>query len=190
MKFLPLVLASSLAFSFSSFAQPVEYEMDPTHTNITAQWNHLGFSNPFAHFQDISGVLVFDEKSPQNSKVSVSIPLSGLNSFVPALDEHLLGGEYFDAKTYPTINFESTKVEFTSDKSLLVYGDLTIKEITKPVVLDATLNHLAIHPMANIPAIGFDATTTISRSDFGMNALVPAVSDEIKISITTEAVAR
>ena len=70
---------------------------------------------------------------------------------------------------------------------LTVTGDLTIKDITKPVVLDVTINAAGEHPMMKVPAVGFDATTTLKRSDFGVGAYAPNVSDEVKIRITTEA---
>src|SRR3546814_2298151 len=85
--------------------------------------------------------------------------------------------------------FKSTKVEAAGEGKLKVTGDLTIKDITRPVVLDVTLNKAADHPMTKRPAIGFDATATIKRSDFDVAMYVPNVGDEVKLRITTEAMA-
>lgn len=162
------------------------YKLDPSHTDVLVQWTHMGFSNPSAHFGNVDGTLVFDAADPTKSSVQVTLPLSGLNSFTAKFDEHLKSADFFDAAKFPTATFKSTKVEAAGTNKFTVTGDLTIKDRTRPVVLDVTLNGAGEHPMLKVPAIGFDATTTIKRSDFGVGAYVPAVSDEVRIRITTE----
>jgi len=188
MKRIALAAALSL-FAASAFAAPVTYKLDPTHTDVIAQWNHFGFSNPSAHFGQADGTLVYDADNVAASSVEVMLPLSGLNAFVPDLTKHLLAADFFDADQFPTATFKSTRVEAAGEGKLKVTGDLTIKGTTKPVVLDVTLNKAGVHPMAKHDAIGFDATATIKRSDFGVDAYVPNVSDEVKLRITTEAAA-
>jgi len=163
------------------------YKLDPTHTDVLVQWNHMGFSNPTAHFGNADGTLVYDAADVSKSTVEVTLPLSGLNSFTAKFDEHLRSADFFDAAKFPTATFKSTKVEAAGTNKLTVTGDLTVKGVTKPVVLDVTVNGAGEHPMAKVPSVGFDATTTIKRSDFGIGAYAPAVSDEVKIRITTEA---
>ncbi|RFF45562.1 YceI family protein [Xanthomonas campestris] len=163
------------------------YTLDPTHTDVLAQWSHFGFSNPTAHFGNVDGTLVYDAADVAKSTVQVTLPLSGLNSFTAKFDEHLKSGDFFDAAKFPSATFKSTKVESAGTNKLTVTGDLTIKDQTKPVVLDVTLNGAGEHPMKKVPAAGFDATTTIKRSDFGVGQYAPNVSDEVKIRITTEA---
>jgi polyisoprenoid-binding protein YceI len=183
-----LVLAAALSlFAVSAFADPVTYKLDPHHTDVIAQWNHFGFSNPSAHFGQADGTLVYDADDVAASSVQVTLPLSGLNAFVPDLTEHLLGADFFDSAKFPIATFKSTTVEAAGEGKLKVTGDLTIKGITRPVVLDVTLNKAAVHPMAQREAIGFDATATIKRSDFGINLYVPMVGDEVALRITTEA---
>lgn len=163
------------------------YKLDPSHTDVLVQWNHMGFSNPSAHFGNVDGTLVYDAADVSKSTVEVTLPLSGLNSFTAKFDEHLRGADFFDAAKFPSATFKSTKVEAAGTNKLTVTGDLTVKGITKPVVLDVTVNGAGEHPMAKVPSVGFDATTTIKRSDFGVGAYAPAVSDDVKIRITTEA---
>lgn len=163
------------------------YKLDPSHTDVLVQWNHMGFSNPSAHFGNAEGTLVFDSADVTKSTVEVKLPLSGLNSFTAKFDEHLKSADFFDAAKFPAATFKSTKVEAAGTNKLTVTGDLTIKDITKPVVLDVTINGGGEHPMAKVPAAGFDATTTIKRTDFGVGAYAPNVSDEVKVRITTEA---
>lgn len=184
-----LALAASLAAASTfAIAAPVTYTIDPNHTDVVASWNHLGFSNPVAHFGQVDGTITYDPDNVGTSSVNVVIPLAGLNSHVAKFDEHLRSADFFDAGKYPDIRFRSTKVEAAGDDKLRVIGELTVKGVTKPAVLDVTLNKRGEHPMSKRPAIGFDAKTMLKRSDFGLDKYAPNVSDEVEIRITTEAV--
>ncbi len=182
-----LLAAALFAFTGTAFAAPVTYVIDPNHTDVIAQWSHFGFSNPSAHFGKADGTLVYDAEDVSASSVNVTLPLSGLNSFVDKFDTHLRSADFFEADKYPDATFKSTRVEAAGEGKLTVTGDLTIKGITKPVVLDVTLNEAGEHPMAKRQAIGFDATASVMRSDFGLGKFAPAVSDEVELRITTEA---
>ncbi len=164
------------------------YVLDPAHTDVIAQWSHFGFSNPIAHFGEVDGRIVYDAENVANSSVEVTLPLSGLNSHVAAFDEHLRSPDFFDAAAFPNATFRSTSVESAGTNRLKVVGDLTIKDITRPVELDVTINKFGEQPMAKRPAAGFDAVAQIKRSDFGVGAYAPNVSDEVELRITTEAV--
>jgi polyisoprenoid-binding protein YceI len=194
MKRIALAVALFLAAA-SAFAAPggasgaTTYEIDPNHTNVIASWSHFGFSNPAAQFGQVDGNIVYDADNVGASSVAVTIPLAGLNSFVPDFDEHLKSSDFFDAAKYPNITFKSTKVEAAGKGKLKVTGDLTIKDKTKPVVLDVTINKLGTHPFAKPPrpAAGFDAVVKLKRSEFGLGYAVPNVSDDVNLRITTEA---
>ena len=183
-----LSAAALLAFAAApAFAAPVTYKIDPTHTIVLAQWNHFGFSNPSASFGNVEGTLVYDAADVARSSVEVTLPLSGLEGFSAKFNEHLRSADFFDAAKFPKATFKSTKVEAAGEGKLKVTGDLTVKDITRPVVLDVTLNKAADHPMTKAPTIGFDATTTISRTEFGVGAYAPNVGDAVTLRITTEA---
>ncbi len=188
LKTLSFGLAVALA-STVTLAAPVDYKIDPTHTATVFSWNHFGFSTPSANFSDIQGVIKVDNAKPANSSVNVTIPLSSVNTNVPALDKEFQEEAWFNAAKYPNITFKSTKVETKDKKHFKITGDLTVKGITKPVVLDAVLNKQGEHPIAKVPAIGFNATTSFNRSDFGLGNYVPNVGDKITVNITTEATA-
>lgn len=182
-----VALAGLLAAAGAAQAAPVTYKLDPGHTMVLFSWNHFGFSNPSANLGQVDGTLVYDEAKPADSTVEATLPLSGLDTFVPKLDEHLKSADFLDAAKYPNVTFKSTKVTAAGKGKLKVTGDLTVHGVTKPVTLDVTLNKVGPHPMMKVQTVGFDATATIKRSDFGVGAYVPNVSDEIKIRITTEA---
>ncbi|WP_130802824.1 YceI family protein [Acinetobacter ihumii] len=188
LKTLSLGLAVAVASTFT-LAAPVDYKIDPTHTATVFSWNHFGFSTPSANFTDIQGVIKVDNAKPANSSVDVTIPVSSVNSNVAALDKEFQEEGWFNAAKYPNITFKSTKVETKDKKHFKITGNLTVKGITKPVVLDAVLNKQGEHPMAKVPAIGFNATTSFNRSDFGIANYVPNVGDKITVNITTEATA-
>lgn len=164
------------------------YILDPKHTDVIAQWSHFGFSNPVAHFGDVSGQIVYNAENVGASSVEVTLPLSGLNSHVGDFDDHLRSADFFDAAKFPNATFKSTAVESAGTNKLKVTGDLTIKDITKPVVLDVTINKFGEQPMAKRAAAGFDAVAKIKRSDFGVGAYAPNVSDDVELRITTEAI--
>ena len=185
-KALTIGLAVATVTTFA-MAKPVVYQIDPTHTATVFTWSHFGFSTPSANFSDIQGVINVDNAKPANSSVNVTIPLSSLNTNVKALDEHLQAADFFDAAKYPTITFKSTKVQAVGANKYKITGDLTIKNVTKPVVLDAVLNKQGEHPMTKAQSIGFNATTSFDRSAFGVGAYVPNVGDKITVNITTEA---
>lgn len=187
-KTLSLGLAVAIASSVA-LAAPVDYKIDPTHTATVFSWNHFGFSTPSANFTDIQGVIKVDNAKPANSSVEVTIPLSSVNTNVPALDKEFQEEAWFNAAKYPNITFKSTKVETKDKKHFKITGDLTVKGVTKPVILDAVLNKQGEHPMAKVPAIGFNATTSFNRSAFGIGNYVPNVGDKITVNITTEATA-
>ena len=181
---LGLALAAASAYAF---AAPVTYTIDPAHTDVVAQWNHLGFSNPIAHFGQVEGSITYDADNGGASSVEVILPLAGLSSHVKAFDDHLRSDDFFDAAKYPQATFKSTAVESAGEGKLKITGDLTIKDITKPVVRDATINQGATHPMTSQPAAGCDAVATLKRTDFDLGMNAPYVSDEVQLRITTEA---
>lgn len=180
---LALILASA-----GVDAATVAYTIDPAHTQVQVSWNHLNFSNPEAGFDAVSGTLQWDADDITRSSVSVVLGVDSIHSHVPALDEKLVSAEFLDRERFPTITFASSAVERAGDDGRLrIRGNLTVHGVTRPVELDARLNHVGRYPMLDVPAAGFDATAVIRRSDFGVVAGIPYVGDELKVRITVEA---
>ena len=126
---------------------------------------------------------MYDATDVTKSTVEVKLPLSGLNSFTAKFDEHLKSADFFDAAKFADATFKSTKVEAAGTNKLTVTGDLTIKGITKPVTLDAEFYGAGANPMNKKENVGFVATGTIKRSDFGMGGFVPVVGDNVELKI-------
>jgi len=187
MRLIPYAAAALLLVAGTAVAAPVRYDLDPNHTRIDFSWTHFGFSHPMGRFDRFDGDFRFDPADPTKSSVTVTIPVSSIDTGVAKLDAHLQTADFFDVANYPTATFKSTRVERAGEHGLKVTGDLTLHGVTKPVVLDVAINKIGPHPMAGRAAAGFDATTTIKRSDFGISNYVPNVSDEIRLWISTEA---
>jgi len=177
--------ALSLLLTKPAFAADT-YQLDPMHTAIVWHINHFGFSNPSGKFMNVDGTLVLDEKNPAASKVTVTIPISDFNTGIAKLDEHIATKDFFDAAEFPTATFVSKTVKVTGKDTAVVNGTLTLRGVSKPVVLNVKLNKLGQN-MMNKQTAGFSATANIKRSDFGMTAYLPGLGDEVKIDIESEA---
>lgn len=187
LKFLkPALPALLLAIPVAVNAEPVTYKLDPTHTAIQFQIDHFGFSAPTGKWMAVDGSVTLDEDDPAASSVELTIDVGAVVTGVPALDEHLLTADFFNVAEYPEATFVSTGVEVMGEKTAKVTGDLTLHGVTKPVVLDVTLNQIAEN-MFGLKTAGFKATTTIVRSEFGIDTYAPALGDEVQIFIQSEA---
>lgn len=182
--------AAILAISAAPTAAAETFAFDRGHTDIVFRIDHLGFSDTIGRFNDADGIIVLDETNPENSRVEVTIQTASLDTNHEERDTHLRGADFFNVEAHPTITFVSTSVERTGDETARVTGDLTILGVTQTVVLETTLNALMPHPIPSYEGVmtaGFSSITTISRSDFGMTAFVPAVGDEVSIILEIEA---
>ena len=169
-------------------ATPVQkFNIDNNHTQVTFTYDHFGFSNPSARLEQIKGSIELNQQDWSKSSVVVTMPLAGLHTGVEKLDAHLKSAVFFDAQKNPDITFKSTKVEKAGSNTLKVTGDLTAHGVTKPAVLDVKINKIGENKMMQTTTAGFDADATIKRSDWGVGAYVPNVSDEVKIHITVSA---
>ena len=187
MKTLLLASVAALGLSSAANAEAVPYVFDASHSQIVFEYNHLGFSNTIGVFSGFDGNIQFDEEDPAASSVEVSFPTDSLYTGWDERTAHFLSGDFFGAEENPTISFVSTAIEVTGENTGVITGDLTLNGITKPVSLDAVLNQKGDHPMAGKAWLGFDATTTVLRSEFDMGMFTPFVADEVAVSISIEA---
>ena len=183
---LPIFAAALAVAALPAFAAQ-KYTLDPSHSQVVFSYNHLGFSTTYGMFSGWTGEITFDEADPAASSVSVSIPTSAMFTGWEQRDGHFSSADFFDISEEDMVTFTSTGIEVTGENTALITGDVTINDTTKTIVLDATLNQSAEHPMMQKPFLGFDATTTLLRSDFGLGAFAPAISDEVELLISIEA---
>ncbi|RKR31333.1 YceI family protein [Paraburkholderia sp. BL17N1] len=159
------------------------YAIEPYHTQVVFSLSHFGFTEFTGLFSGASGTLDFDPAAPKADKLDITVPVSSVLTTSTQLNEELKGGQWFDAAQFPNAHFLSTDVKRFNATDIGVSGTLTLHGVSKPVVLKAHLVGAGINPLNKSKNIGFSATTTIKRSDFGVNQYVPMVGDDVRLTI-------
>ena len=181
------VLALSLLGLSSGMAFADNYTIDPAHTYPNFTISHAGFSTIHGRFDKSEGKMTLDVAKKTGS-VEISVDVASVNTGFAKRDEHLRSPDFFNAGESPKMTFKSTKVNFSGDKVASVEGALTIAKTTKPVTLTVTAMKCDTNPFSKKFSCGFDATTRIKRSDFGIKYGVPAIGDDVSIEIGMEAI--
>jgi polyisoprenoid-binding protein YceI len=167
------------------------WELDKAHTHVGFVARHLMVAKVRGRFQDFSGTIHIAE-APEDSSVDVTIQAASIHTDTGQRDDHLRSPDFLDVERFPTLTFRSTNVELTSDDTLRVTGDLTIKDVTRPVVLDVTYEGTTPDPWGGTRA-GFSATTELDREDFDItwNAALETggvvVGKKVRIELDIEA---
>jgi polyisoprenoid-binding protein YceI len=159
------------------------YKVDANHTQVIWTVDHLGVSPLSGMFGAMSGTLRLDPARPAAAQLDIQIPLTGLTTTSEGFGKHLRTPDLFDAAKFPTARFVSTSVRPQGTRATIT-GNLTLHGVTKPVVLDAVFVGAGPNPMSKAENLGFTATTTLKRSDWGLDYGVPMVSDAVKLQIT------
>lgn len=173
--------------STPALAEAEKYVLDASHSQIVFSYNHLGYSTNWGMFSGFDGEILFDQANPAASSVTVSFPVKTMLTGWEARFDHFMSPDFFGAADDEMVTFTSTAIEVTGENTAKITGDLTLNEVTKPVVLEAVLNQAGDHPMEGKPWAGFSATTTLVRSDFNLGQFAPFVSDEVEVQISIEA---
>jgi polyisoprenoid-binding protein YceI len=177
-----LVHAEGVATKISA-AKAGTYKVDPYHTQIVFSLSHLGFTNFTGTFSDVSGSLKFDPKNIGSSKLDITLPTTSVLTPVTKLNDELKGVEWFDAANYPDATFSATKISPDKNDAFVIIGNMTMHGVTKPVSLKARFIGAGVNPINKVYTIGFEATATIKRAEFGVNKYVPLVGDNVHLTI-------
>lgn len=184
----PIALADNAATR--STPTTTEWAIDPTHAHVGFTVPHMVVSEVEGQFKSFSGKVLLDEKDPTRSQVAFTAEVGSVDTGNAERDTHLKSGEFFDAAKFPQIQFKSSKI-VRSGKGYKITGDLTIRGVTKPVTLDATLSEAVQNPWGKLVRAS-KLTGNIKRSDFGVSwnkALDKGgvvVGDEVAIEIKLE----
>ena len=162
------------------------YVDEDGHAYIQFSYDHQGFSRPVLRWSEFDAVVDYNPANPSASTLRVEIPVSSIDSMVPVFDDHLKSADFFDADQYPTITFESTSVDIGSGGTGTVTGNLTIKDITRPVTLEGRVNKIGQHFRTGVDMFGISGTGSIKRSDFGVGKYAPSVGDEVDLVMEIE----
>ena len=184
-----LIISSAVAMTtLASAAMPTQWQLDNSHTRVGFEVEHLGFSTTMGHFDKVDGVLNYNMKAPDVTKMTFVIDTNSINTAWEARDKHLKTADFFNVAKYPTMTFKSTQVNFINPIQAKVTGDFTLLGKTMPLTLDVTLKKLADSPMTKEPVIGFRATGNIDRAAYGMTTLSQGISTNVPIQIDGELV--
>lgn len=167
------------------------YVTEAGHRYITFSYWHQGLAKPWLRWRDWSGDLSWNAEDPTKSSISVTINTASIDTGVDAFDAHMKEADLFDVAKFPVATFKSTRIERTGPNTGKITGDLTIKDVTKPITLDARINDALFAPDRGNPSmgkykLGFSATAKMLRSDWNMGYAVPFVGDEVDIVIEAE----
>ena len=179
---------SWLSLSSAGVAGPVRFALDPVHTQIVFSIEHAGFSMSTGKLLRPTGTLLFDEKNWALSTVQVEMTAANVEFDDADWNKAVRGKSYFNAEAFPSIRFQSKSCSQTGPKTGVLSGDLTLLGVTKTVDLAITFNKRARHPYTLKDTIGFSATATLHRAEFGMVATPKTIGDEVNVRISLEAV--
>jgi polyisoprenoid-binding protein YceI len=186
---LPIFLLAMVAGTCTRVADAanVHYQIDPVHTRVAFLISHAGFSRAIGTFSGSHGGLDFDPEDWSSAKVDVTVPIATLDLGDDKWRDKILDATFFDVEKFREAHFVATKIEKSGETTAKITGELTLHGVTRPVTLDATLNALRRHPLSLRKTVGFSATGTLSRKDFGMDAWESVVADQVQLIIEVEA---
>ncbi len=187
-----LALFAVLSLVASTQAAVEVYKIDTTHSAINYSLRHI-LSKYTSSFTKLSGEITVDRDNLEKSSVTATIDVAGLNTDSVDRDKHIKSSDYFDTTKFPTATFKSKSWKKTGENTFDVTGDLTIKDVTKEVVLKTTLLGFGPGMRPGTLLSGWEATTTIKKSDFGLAGpamLQKALGDDVAITINIEAGAK
>lgn len=166
------------------------WRVDPVHSSVEFQVKHLGIATVKGQFNEFEGAV---EVGPEGTVAYGTVQTASVDTREPQRDEHLRSADFFEAETYPTIDFRSTAIRATGGDGLEIDGELTIHGVTRPITLQAEFEGGETDPQGN-ERVGFAASAQLNRSDYGMkfNAALGSgnvvVSDKVKIQVNVSAV--
>ncbi|WCT78158.1 YceI family protein [Novosphingobium humi] len=186
-----LIVAPVAAYAQSPVANPApaavqagNYTVETTHTRVQFTVSHMGFSDWYGDLTGVTGTLSLDPKAPAAAKVDITIPVSSISTTNATLDGELKSEAWLDAGKYPQIRFTSTGVTPTGPRTANIAGNLTFHGVTRPVVLKAAFLASGVNPLSKGYTVGFNATTALKRSDFGVKTYIPLIGDEVTLRIS------
>lgn len=184
-----LLLLTCGLLSFAATAANERYRLDPVHTRVLFSIEHAGFSHALGTVSGSEGVLDFDPQDWANARLDVAVPITRLDLGDDKWNQATLARNLLDGERFPQARFVSSRVEPIDANHARVFGQLTLRGVSREVALEVTLNALKRHPLPPFRrTAGFSATTTLSRADFGISAWPSVIGDKVELRIEAEAV--
>lgn len=185
---LAALLCMALASTFARAAGPEAYRLDPVHTRVVLAVDHAGFSSAVGTVSGSTGTLRYDPEDWSSASIEAEVPLARLDFGDDDWNRAVLGARMLDVEDHPVARFTSTRIEALEADRARVHGVLALHGVEREIVLDVKLNARKRHPMPPFRrTLGFSASTTLSRADFGLDAWKSMVGDAIELHIEGEA---
>ena len=182
----PFLLLACAALPVCAIAATRDYRFDTVHTQVLFSLSHLGYSRPTGRLHVKSGFLRFDDDDWSRSQVDVLIDAASIDMGDAAWNDKLRSHEFFAVAHYPTARFVSTRIEKKGDRDGIVHGQLTLLGATRPIDLAVKFNRAGVDPYTFRSTVGFSATASLKRSDFGMSKYLPDIGDAVELRIEVE----
>ena len=183
--FFCLLMLIGMAGMFQLADAADTYEVDASHSMIIFRAKHMGVSYNYGRFNEFSGNLAVDETDAANSMIELEVKAASVDTGNEKRDQHLRSPDFFNAKQFPVITFKSTEVKKVDEDTLEVTGDLGLHGVKKSVTVEVVITGKGKNQQGTA-LIGFETTFTIKRSEFGMDYIIGAVSDDIRITVSVE----
>jgi polyisoprenoid-binding protein YceI len=178
------VLAILVVAALCGSARADEYTVESAHAAAVFRVSHVGLSWTYGRFKNLSGTFAVDAKNPAATSFELSARVDSVDTDNAKRDEHLKGPDFFDAKQYPTISFKSTSAKAIKD-GYEVAGELTLHGVKKPLTIVLKGGRTAEFP-PGVQRTGYSGEFTIKRSEFGMDKMLKAIGDEIRVELSFE----
>ncbi len=166
--------------------EPETYKIDAVHSSIIFRIKHLNISYVYGRFNDVSGTVVLNETDPATCSITAEVKVESIDTHNADRDKHLKSPEFFDVEKYPTIVFKSASFK-KAGEAYEVQGNLTLHGVTKPLTVKLERTGAAADPKGDFRA-GFETGFTIKRSDFGMTTAIGPIADDVRLTISLEAI--
>lgn len=184
-----VVLPVWLWAATASAGEAERYRLDPVHTRVMFAIDHAGFSKAIGTVSGSTGTLEFDPEDWRSARLEASVPMTRIDLGDAAWNRATLAGNLLDAEDHPVATFVSTRIEPLAPDRATVHGTLTLRGVSREIALDVKLNALKRHPLPPFRrTVGFSATGTLSRKDFGIDAWASVIGDSVELRIEAEAV--
>ena len=162
------------------------YQLDADQAHLTFSFDHMGFSKSSVKVERLNGTVDWNAQSPETSTIDIELDMSSLRSGTSDLDEALRGSSFFSSLSYPKVSFTSTSLSFNKWGELMVFGDLTIRNETRPVTLISSINKVGLNELTQQMTVGISLKSELNRSDWGLSEYLNLIPDEISLSFQGE----
>ncbi|WP_439632095.1 YceI family protein [Shinella sp.] len=184
-KTIRVAVLTYLATTAAAFAAD-SYKLDGGHSTIMYSLDHLGFATSHGIFRTMNGELLLDGQNPAASRLDVAVETTSVDGFDEGRSNAVRGTDFLDVANFPEMRFVSASIERTGENEARVTGNLTLHGVTRPLTLDAVLVKQGAHPLSGAQRVGFSATGSLKRSDYGIMGFLPMVGDDVTIRIDAE----